>query len=180
VIGGVGWPDVVVVLILAVATFKGFARGFVAELGGVAALAAGLIAPWFYNGSADAAIETYTKLSAGPAHVGGMVLTGIFAYVVILMAASILRRLARLPILGTGNALAGAAVGFAKGALLIWIVVFVALFFPLTPAIRASLKSSRFVPSFTMFDGAVDTAIENTLPSFARPLLDPFLNNHTL
>ncbi|MBV8372367.1 MAG: CvpA family protein [Candidatus Eremiobacteraeota bacterium] len=177
---GFGWPDVVVVLILVAATFKGFSRGFVAELGGLAALAAGLIAPWFYNGSADAAIASATKLGSGPSHVVGMIGTGIFAYVVVLIAASILRRLARLPLLGTGNALAGAVVGFAKGALLIWMVVFVALFFPLTPAIRASLKSSRFVPNFTMFDGAVETAIEDTLPPFARPFVDPWLDRHAL
>jgi uncharacterized membrane protein required for colicin V production len=180
VIGGFAWPDVVVVLVLAAATFKGFSRGFVAELGGVAALAAGLIAPWFYNGSLDAQIEAYTKLTAGSAHVAGMVLTGIIAYVVILAAVSILRRLSRLPILGTGNAIAGAAVGFAKGALLIWVVIFVALFFPLTPALRTTLRSSQLVPSFTMFDGAVDTAIEATIPDFARPLLDPFLSRHAL
>jgi uncharacterized membrane protein required for colicin V production len=180
VIGGFAWPDVVVVLVVAAATFKGFSRGFVSELGGVVAIAAALIVPWFYNGSADAQIEAYTKLGAGPAHVTGMVLTGIFAYVVVLVAASILKRLARLPILGTGNAIAGALVGFAKGAILVWLIVFFALFFPLTPPIRASLKASRLVPSFTTFDGAVDTAIENTIPQFARPLVVPLFEHHSL
>jgi uncharacterized membrane protein required for colicin V production len=180
VIGGFAWPDVIVVLVLAAAAFKGFSRGFVSELGGVVALAAALIAPWYYNGSADTQIEAYTKLGSGPAHVTGMVLTGIIAYVVVFVAASILKRLARLPILGTGNAIAGAAAGLAKGAILVWLIVFVALFFPLTPPIRTSLKAARFVPYFTIFDGAVDTAIENTIPAFTRPLLDPFFARHSL
>ncbi len=177
---GFAWPDVVVVVVIAAATFKGFSRGFVSELGGVVAIAAALIMPWFYNGSADAQIEAYTKLSAGPAHVVGMVLTGIVAYAVILTAASILKRLAKLPILGTGNAIAGALVGFAKGAILVWFVLFVALFFPLTPPIRASLKASRTVPSFTIFDGAIDTAVENTIPEFARPFVAPLFARHSL
>ena len=179
-IGGFSWPDVAVVLVIAAATFKGFSRGFVSELGGVVAIAAALIAPWFYNGSADSQIAAYTKLGAGPAHVAGMVLTGIVAYVIVFVAVSILKRLARMPILGTGNAIAGAAVGFAKGALLVWVIVFVALFFPLTPAIRTSMRDSRLVPSFTIFDGAVDTAIETTLPEFARPLVAPLLEHHSL
>jgi len=180
VIGTFAWPDVAVVFVLAAASFKGFSRGFVSELGGVAAIAAALIAPWFYNGSADAQIEAYAKLGSGPAHVVGMVLTGIIAYVVILVAASVLKRLARLPILGTGNAIAGAAVGLAKGAILVWLVLFVALFFPLTPSIRASLKASQLVPYFTLLDGAADTAIENAIPSFARPMLDPLFARHSL
>ncbi|MGA8535278.1 MAG: CvpA family protein [Candidatus Tumulicola sp.] len=179
-IGGLGWPDIIIVLIVAAATFKGFSRGFVSELAGVVALAAALIAPWFYNGGADAQIAAYTKLAPGPAHVTGMVLTGIVAYVVILAIASILKRLARLPLLGTGNAIAGAAVGFMKGAILVWLALFVTQFFPLSAPILTSLKASRLVPYFTTFDGAVDTAIEAAIPPFARPLLEPLFVRHSL
>lgn len=174
-IGGFAWPDAVIAIVLVAATFKGFRRGFVGELGGVAALAAALIAPWYYNGAADAQIQTYTKLNAGQAHVTGMVLTAVFAYIVVLTAASILERIARLPLLGTGNALAGAVVGFAKGAILIWILLFVALLFPLTPAIRDSLKDARLVPYFTSFDDPAARAVETIVPSFLRPMLDPLI-----
>jgi uncharacterized membrane protein required for colicin V production len=175
VIGGFAWPDAVIVLVLVVAAFKGFKRGFVAELGGVAALAAALIAPWYYNGAADAQIQIYTKLNAGQAHVAGMLLTAVFAYLVVLSVAGFLQRIAHLPILGTGNALAGAVVGFAKGAILIWIVLFVALLFPLTPAIRDSLRDARLAPYFTSFDDPAARAVESVVPSFLRPMLDPLI-----
>ena len=178
-IGGFAWPDAVIVLVLVAAAFKGFRRGFVGELGGVAALGAALIAPWYYNGAADAQIQVYTKLNAGQAHVAGMLLTAVFAYVVVLAAAGFLQRIARLPILGTGNALAGAVVGFAKGAILIWIVLFVALLFPLTPAIRDSLRNARLVPYFTSFDDPAARAVESVVPPFLHPLIDPIFNHNT-
>ncbi|MEO6836666.1 MAG: CvpA family protein [Candidatus Tumulicola sp.] len=177
-IGGFAWPDVVIVLVVVATTLKGYSRGFVRELGGAVAIAAALIAPWYYNGSADPQIEAFTRLGSGPAHIAGMVLTGIVAYVVVFVAVWILNRIAKLPILGIGNALAGAIVGFVKGAILVWIILFVALFFALTPPIRASLHASRLVPYFTQFDGAIGAAIENTIPPFARPLLSPFFARH--
>jgi uncharacterized membrane protein required for colicin V production len=175
---GSAWPDVVIVMILAVGAIKGFSRGFVAELGGLAAVAAALIVPWYYNGAADGQIESLTKLAAGPAHVAGMILTGAVAYVVVIVLASILGRIAKLPLLGTGNAIAGALAGAVKGALLVWIVLFVALLFPLTPPIRTALHQSRLVPYFTEFDGAIDVALARAVPSFARPLFGPLFDPH--
>jgi uncharacterized membrane protein required for colicin V production len=174
--GGFTWPDAIIVVVLAATTIKGFSRGFVRELGGALAIAAGLIAPWYYNGAADGQIEAFAHLASGPAHVAGMVLTGIVAYAIVLAIASILNRIAKLPILGTGNALAGAIVGFAKGAILVWFVLFLTLFFPLAPAVRTTLHDSRLVGYFTQFDGIVDTTVQNAIPPFARPLLSPFFN----
>ena len=171
-IGGFVWPDAAIAVVLALAAFKGFSRGFVAELGGLAALAAALIAPWYYNGVADAQIRSVTSLDPGQAHVAGMVLTALFAYAIVLAIAAFLQRAARLPILGTGNALAGAVAGLAKGAVLVWLVLFIALLFPLTPSIRDSLKSSRLVPYFTSFDDPAKRAIETILPPFLRPLFE--------
>lgn len=177
-IAGFAWPDIAIVILIGLTTFKGFARGFVKELGGLVALIAALIAPWYYNGSADAAIESATKFAAGPAHVVGMALTGIFAYVIVIVIASILNRIAKLPVLGTINAIAGAIVGFVKGAVFLWVVLFLALFFPLTPQIRTTLHQSHLVPLLAQFNGFVDVAIANSVPSFARPYLLPFLSGH--
>lgn len=172
-IGGFTIPDAIIVLILVIGALKGFSRGLVAELGGIAAIVIGLIAPWYYNGAADAQIQALTKLTPGSAHVAGMVGTGIAAYVVVLIVVSILGRVAKLPLLGTGNALAGAVVGLLKGALLIWMALFVLTLFPLSQPVRTSLKESRFVWYFTMFDAPIDAAVTKAAPSFARPLVSP-------
>ena len=54
--------------------------------------------------------------------------------------------IAKLPLLGLGNAIGGAFIGFAKGAILLWLVLFIALFFPLSPDIRDGLHQSRLAP----------------------------------
>jgi uncharacterized membrane protein required for colicin V production len=179
-IAGFVWPDVVIAAILAVMTLKGFARGFVREIGGLVAIAALLIAPHFYNGAADQPIDSYRHLGAAGSHLAGMLLTGIFAYVVVLVLAWILNRIARLPVLGLANAFAGAVLGFVKAALIVGIVLFIALFFPLTPAIRGALHASALAPYFVSFDGALDAAMESAIPAFVKPLVDPYFERHHL
>ncbi|HTU80568.1 MAG TPA: CvpA family protein [Candidatus Acidoferrales bacterium] len=178
--GAFPWPDAAIGAVLVLAAFKGFARGFVKEVGGFIALAALLVAPRYYNGSMDSTIDGYTKLGPVASHVAGMLLTGAFAYVAVIAVAFLLDRIARLPVLGIGNALAGGAVGFVKGAILVWVVLFVALFFPLTPAIRTSLRGSRLAPYFVAPDYIAIAAVEATLPDFARPFVEPYVDRHHL
>jgi uncharacterized membrane protein required for colicin V production len=178
--GGIAWPDLIIAAVLLIATFKGWTRGFVSELGGAVAVTAALITPWFYNGSLDPQIEAYTKLGPGSAHVIGMFATGLATYVIVLAIAWILNKIARLPILGIGNSLGGAAIGFAKGAILLWFILFVALFFPLSPDIRAGLHESRLAPYLVTYDSTIDDAILSTIPWFARPFLTPYFQRHHL
>jgi uncharacterized membrane protein required for colicin V production len=180
VIGGFAWPDAVIAIVLAIAAYKGYSRGFVSELGGAVAVTAALVTPWFYNGSLDPQIERITKLGPGSAHVIGMFGTGLLTYVVILVVARVLGTIAKLPVLGLGNALGGAFIGFAKGAILLWFVLFIALFFPLSPDIRAGLHESRFAPYLVTYDAPIDDAILSTIPWFARPFVMPYFRRHRL
>jgi membrane protein required for colicin V production len=177
---GLAWPDVVIVVILAIAILKGYARGFVSELGGAVAVTAALVTPWFYNGSFDPQIEQLFKLGPGSAHVVGMFAVGLITYVGILIVARLLGKIAKLPLLGFGNALGGAVVGFAKGAILLWLVLFVALFFPLSPDIRDGLHQSWLAPYLVTYDAQIDDAILSTIPWFARPFVMPYFRRHRL
>jgi uncharacterized membrane protein required for colicin V production len=180
VIGGLAWPDVVIVIVLAIATLKGYSRGFVTELGGAVAVTAALVTPWFYNGSLDPQIARFTNLGPGSAHVVGMFATGLGTYILILIVARLLGTIAKLPLLGLGNALGGAAIGFAKGAVLLWLVLFIALFFPLSPDIRDGLHQSRLAPYLVTYDPPLDDAILSTIPWFARPFAMPYFRRHHL
>jgi len=177
-IAGFGWPDILIGVILVIAAFKGFSRGFVSELGGAVAVVAALITPWYYNGAFDPWLENTIRLGSGSAHVVGMFLTGFITYAIVLAISWVLNRFAKLPILNIGNSVGGAAIGFAKGAVLIWLVLFVALYFPLSPDIRRDLHDSRFASSFTGPDPTIDRAIETTVPWFARPFLIPYFQRH--
>jgi uncharacterized membrane protein required for colicin V production len=180
VIGGLAWPDVVIVIVLAIATLKGYSRGFVTELGGAVAVTAALVTPWFYNGSLDPQIARFTNLGPGSAHVIGMFATGLGTYILILVVARLLGTIAKLPLLGLGNAVGGAAIGFAKGAVLLWLVLFIALFFPLSPDIRDGLHQSRLAPYLVSYDPPLDDAILSTIPWFARPFAMPYFRRHHL
>jgi uncharacterized membrane protein required for colicin V production len=172
------WADIIVVAVIALAVFKGFTRGFVKEVGGLLALAALFIAPWFYNGAADLYIARVTGLGAPFAHAIGAFLTGVVAYIVIIIATWILGRIVKLSILGTGNAIAGAILGFVKSVVLIWLVLFIALFFPLTPQIRASLHDSHVARLFTTYDDQAGEAVLTMVPGFAKPYLMPYFRLH--
>jgi membrane protein required for colicin V production len=180
VIGNIAWPDVVIIVVMVIAIVKGFGRGFVAELGGAIAVVAALVTPWLYNGAFDAQIGRLLKLGPGSAHVMGMFATGVITYIVILIAARILSTFAKLPVLGLGNALAGAVVGFAKGAILLWVILFIALFFPLSRDIRESLHQSMLAPYLVTYDPPIERAILSTIPWFARPFVMPYFRRHHL
>jgi membrane protein required for colicin V production len=180
VIFGIVWPDIIIALVLLIAIYKGFTRGFVSELGGAVAVVAGLVAPWFYNGSFDGSIDAMLHAGPGSSHVIGMFLCGLFAYVIVLAIAFVLGRIAKLPILNIGNSLGGAAIGLLKGGVLVWFVLFVALYFPLSPDIRASLHESKLAPYFVTFDPKIDGAIESIIPWYGKPALYPYFHRHHL
>jgi len=172
------WPDILIGAILIVALLKGYKRGFVMELAGAIALVLSFITPWFYGGVFDKPLQQWAHLGAGSAHVVGMFAVGVLTYVAIMLLARAVNIVAKLPVLGLGNALAGGAIGVLKAAAAIWVVLYVALFFPLTRDIRADLHRSALVHVITQPNARVDDAIVATLPGFARPLLQPVFARH--
>jgi uncharacterized membrane protein required for colicin V production len=175
---GFGWPDLLIVVVLVIATFKGFTKGFVSELGGMVAVVAALIAPWYYNGAFDGWLESTTKLGSGSAHVIGMFLCGFITYAIVIAASWVLNGFAKLPVLNVGNSFFGACVGFLKGAVLVWLVLFIALYFPLTPDLRGDLHHARLVSTFVAPDENIDKSIEFVLPEFARSTFEPYFQRH--
>ena len=172
------WPDIVILAIVGIAALKGYKRGFISELAGAIALFASIVTPFWYNGFADTQIEAFVHLGPGSAHVVGMFLTGLLTYAAIMAIAWFLNRFAKLPFLGLGNALAGGAVGVVKSAVFLAFVLWVALFFPLAPDIRADFHRSYLVGVLTAPDAKVDDAINSVLPWFARPFARPFFQRH--
>ncbi|MHB1551180.1 MAG: CvpA family protein [Vulcanimicrobiaceae bacterium] len=174
------WPDILILAILLIAVLKGYKRGFVSELSGAIALALALITPWWYNGALDGLFQSVLHVGPGSAHVIGMFLTGLVTYIVVIAIAWALNGVAKLPLIGIANAIGGAAVGFVKATIGLWLLLYVVLFFPLSPDIRADLHRSTLVAYLTQPDGRIDGAIERMLPWFARPFVAPYFNRHRL
>jgi membrane protein required for colicin V production len=172
------WPDILIAAILLIAALKGYKRGFVMELSGAVALILALVTPWFYNGGFDPLLERTLHMPPGAAHVVAMFAVGLATYVAVLLLARILNTIAKLPVLGLGNALAGAAIGLLKGLIGVWIVLYIALFFPLSRDIRADLHRSVLVAYVTEPNARVDSFLNATLPWFARSLMTPLFARH--
>lgn len=173
-----GWPDILLAAFALIAALRGWKRGFVSELAGFVALALGLWAGYRYDGGFDRNIAALTHLGPGSAHVVGMAATAFVVYAVLFIASLLLGRIAKLPILGTGNAIAGAALGVVKAALVSWAVLYIALFFPLTPDLRGDLHRSQLVAFITHPNAQVDGVIERQMPWFVQPFVTPLFAHH--
>ncbi|GAC1561463.1 MAG: hypothetical protein NVS3B17_14110 [Vulcanimicrobiaceae bacterium] len=175
---GVAWPDLAIGLILLLGTLAGFKRGLIDELAGLVALGFAIVAAFAYGGTWDAWLHDHARLGVGSAHIVGLVLYAAAAYAVVRAIGAALSTVAKLPIVGTANALAGAAVGFAKAAVFLWAIVYVALFFPLNASLRDDLHQSRLVAFLELPNGKLDENLRRSLPFFVQPFAKDLFERH--
>ena len=161
------WLDLLIIAIVAWFTFRAFTAGLIREVVMFAALIAGVIlAGQFYRDlAADIAFaiddEQLRQLIA---------FISIFAGVVVIgsIAAHLLRRIAALLLLGPFDHLGGAAFGFAKGILLVEVLLFAAVAFPVASGVESAVDQSALAPLF--LDG-IPVLLE-VLPAEFRAAID--------
>lgn len=175
---GLAWPDIALGFIAIFGMLKGFKRGFIHELRGVVALAFAVGAGFAYRGTWDRFIEDRFHPSLGTAHIIGTVLYAMLAYAIVYALVSALAIVAKLPIVGTANALLGAAAGLLKSAVFAWAVLYVALFFPLDAALRDDLHRSHIVRLLEGPNVALDGRVRSALPDFVRPFARSLFEKH--
>jgi membrane protein required for colicin V production len=172
------WPDLVIGLILILGIWRGYARGFVAELMGAVALGAAIFAAFVYPGMWDGPLGAWTHLGAGSAHVIGMLAFSGIAYGIVVLIGRFLARVAKLPVLGLVNSILGAVVGLAWSAVFCWLVLFIALYFPLSTDLRKDLGKSHLVAVLEGPNPAIDDFLKKSMPWFMKPFSDGIFNNH--
>ena len=118
-----------------------------------------------------------TRFDAGSVAVG-LLIFAIIAYAIVMLIAWLLGRVAKLPVLGIANGIAGALLGACKALFGAFLVLYVVLFFPLPRDLQNDLHRSALVSLVTQPDPAVDDAIRGLMPWFVRPLLAPFFVRH--
>ena len=175
---GFGWPDLLIVAVVLLGTLKGFKRGFVSELSGAIALVAAVVGAFLYGGQWDAWVAGTVHLGPGSAHVVAMSAFALVCYGIVAAIGIALGTVAKLPLIGIANALLGAAVGAAKAVVLLWAVLYVALFFPLTRDLRADLHRSPLVAVLVSPDDRLDGTIRKSLPLFVRPFSGLLFDRH--
>jgi len=175
-----GWPDIIIIVAALIGAARGWEQGFVEELAGILAIVIALAAAILYPGFWDHLLVQWTHLAPDSAHVCGMALFALAAYGVVALLASLLDRYATSPIVGPFNAALGALFGMVKAVLLFWVILYIALFLPLSRALRNDLRDSFLVPLITHTDHQVDANIRPNVPWFARPFVSPYLRRHEL
>lgn len=172
------WPDILIGAVLLIGALKGFKRGLVSEIGGFIAIVLAFWSALHYNGAFDAPVASITGATPGSAHVIAMIAFAIAIYLVLLALSFALSFFAKLPVLGIANNVFGIPIGIIKAAVLVWAVIYIALFFPLPSDVRADLRRSSLVQLATEPNAQVDAAIVSTMPWFARPFVQGFLKSH--
>ncbi|MBV8074199.1 MAG: CvpA family protein [Candidatus Eremiobacteraeota bacterium] len=172
------WPDLVIAAIFAIGALKGWKRGLVSEIGGFIAIVLAFWAAFHYNGAFDGVASTLTQAGAGSAHIIGMIGFALVIYLVCLAISFALGMVVKLPVLGIANNVLGLPIGIAKAAVLVWAILYVALFFPLQSDVRSDLRRSTLVQLETQPNAQVDSAIVSTMPWFMRPFVGGFLKSH--
>jgi uncharacterized membrane protein required for colicin V production len=178
VIAGIAWPDILIGAILMVGLLKGLRRGFTSEMSGAVALAIAIIAAFRYQGEWDAWMGSMTGLGPGSAHVLAMAFFAGAAYLLTVVIAVLAGGIVRLPILSFGNTILGGVVGALKAGVLVWAILYVALFFPLAPDLRADLHRSVLANLLTTPNAQLDAQVKNTLPWFFKPFSGGLFNRH--
>lgn len=172
------WPDLIIGGITIFFAVRGYQKGFVSELAGAVAVFVAIIAAFRYPGSFDGMVTSITGLTQGSAHAVGILMFAIIAYAVVMLIAYLLGRVAKLPMLGMVNGVAGALIGGCKALFGAFLVLYVLLFFPIPNDLRNDLHRSSLVALVTAPDGAVDDAVRGLMPWFIRPIVGPFIQRH--
>lgn len=134
--------DVVLVLILLLASLAGFRRGAILELGAILAFLAGLwCAATFWNQAAQYAHQWIQNLIA--AAIAGFVGPFILGYAAVYILATIIRGLVHLVLLGWLDRIAGALIGLVQG---IFVLEIALLLFRLPGAPTTWLAGSQIAP----------------------------------
>ena len=141
------WLDLVIVAVVAWFTFAAFSAGLIREfVTAVAVVAGAILAGRFY---AELAQDLDFLIGDESAR-SFVAFVAIFAGVVVLgqIAAATLRRVASLLLLGPFDHLGGALFGFAKGVLLVEVLLIAAAAYPLSDDITTALDQSALAPVF--------------------------------
>jgi hypothetical protein len=136
------------------------------------------VAGFEYSGSFDAFVRSTTGLGIGSAHVVGLVAYAVLWYAIVIVAGWLVGRLAKLPLFNIVNAAGGGIVGAAKALFVAAFVLYVGLFFPLTPDIRADLHRSVLAQFVTLPDPDIDATLRSWMPWWMQTAANPFFKRH--
>jgi membrane protein required for colicin V production len=176
----VNWVDALVILTLAVAFWGGYRAGVVREIIGLAAIIIAWVLAGAFAGPFADSLGVQLGVSVAVAHLIGFWLLFLVVFAAVRAAGWLLERAATLPIVKVVSGVGGGVVASAKAVLLLWLLLFVALFFPISPDVRAAMRASPLARAIDSLDTPAYAMLESALPKTVRIVAASILKHHRL
>jgi uncharacterized membrane protein required for colicin V production len=174
------WADGLVILTFGVAFWGGYRGGVVREAIGMLALIMAWVLAGAFAGTMSPALQNSLGLSPASSHLASFWLLFLFVFGATRAAGWAVERLTAKPMLRVVNGVGGGIVACAKAVLALWLVLFIALFFPVAADVRATLSRSPSVLAIQALDRPAYAMLTASLPRRARPFVRVFLDHHHL
>jgi uncharacterized membrane protein required for colicin V production len=174
------WADGLLALTLAVAFWGGYRSGVVREAVGMLAIILAWVLAGAFAGTMGPTFETHFGLSTASAHLVAFWLLFLFVFGAARAFGWVLERMTAQPVLRVASGIGGGFVACAKAVLALWLILFIALFFPIAPDVRATLARSPGVVAIEALDKPAYAMLSEALPRRTRPLVRLFLDRHHL
>ena len=114
--------DFLIIIVLAILTFIGYKKGFFKTVVGLLSLAISLILSMFLS-------VPISKIFVNAPGYSAQIISGIIIFIALRVAISVLIKvfgfIKKLPLIGTFDGALGAALGFAKGVLIIYLLMII-------------------------------------------------------
>ncbi|SRR5579872_95847 len=172
------WADWLVLLTLAVAFWGGYRAGIVRESIGLASIIVAGVVAGSLAGAVTPGFQKNFALAPASAHLVAFWLLFLVAFAVTRLAGWAAERASALPALRVANGLGGGAVACVKAVLALWCILFVALFFPIAPDVRKTLRTSPGVRAIESLNAPAYAMIEGALPGRAQLWARLYLQHH--
>jgi membrane protein required for colicin V production len=174
------WVDILVALTLLAAFWGGYRNGLVREVIGLAAVVLAWFAATAFASAASDWLSAQWAVSPTVARVIAFWSVFLFAFVAVRALGWLLEHITKLPVVSIVSGIGGGLVSSVKVLVLLWAVLFVALFFPMDQQVRQALRQSPSAMLIESFDAPVVAAIDAALPKVTRPVWHIVMKKHRL
>lgn len=174
------WADWLVALTLVVAFWGGYRSGLIRESISILSIIVAWVLAGAFAGLLGGSLQDRFALSPGAAHLAAFWLLFLVIFAATRALGWLLERFTSLPLLRIASGIGGGAVACGKAVLLLWLVLFIALFFPISRDVRATLRRSPSVVTIEAINRPAFAMLNQSLPRNARPFADLILAHHRL
>jgi uncharacterized membrane protein required for colicin V production len=176
----VTWADWLILLTLAVAFWGGYRSGVLRESIGLASIIVAAFVAGALAGPVTPPIQRDYAVAPASAHLIAFWSLFLVAFALVRLAGWAAERTIAAPAFKVASGLGGGVVACAKAVLALWAILFVALFFPIAPDVRTTLRASPTVRLIEGLDAPAYAILEGSLTGNARYWARVFLKHHHL